>query len=54
LIAHIELARIASGRGDFDTAIKEINAAMKLAPDVTKRNLENLVRRLQHREDINK
>ena len=54
LIAHIELARIASGRGDFDTAIKEINAAMKLAPDATKRNLENLLRRLQNREDINK
>ena len=54
LIAHIELARIASGRGDFDTAIKEINAAMKLAPDATKRNLENLLRRLRNREDINK
>jgi len=54
LIAHIELARLASGHGDFDTAIKEINAAMKLAPDATKRNLENLLRRLQNREDINK
>jgi len=27
---------------------------MKLAPDATKRNLENLLRRLQNREDINK
>ncbi len=54
LIAHIELARIASGRGDFEEAIKEVNAAMKIAPDATKPNLANLLHRLQNREDINK
>src|SRR6266404_28315 len=50
LIAYIELARIASGRGDFEEAIKEVNAAMKIAPDATKPNLANLLHRLQNRE----
>ncbi len=54
LITHIELARLASARGDFDEAINEVNAAMRLAPDATRRNLENLLRRLQKKEDINK
>ena len=54
LITHIELARLASARGDFKAAIEEVNAALKLATDLTRRNLENLRRRLENNEDINK
>src|SRR5207237_8749012 len=46
LIAHIEVARIALGRGGFDKAIKDSNAAMKLAQDAKQRNLESQLRRL--------
>jgi len=52
LFAFIERARIASGRGDFDEAIKQIKAALEIAPIATKSNLENLLRRLMKREDI--
>ena len=54
LIAYIELARIASGRGDFAEAIKQINLALPLAPEAAQRNLQNMLRRLQNKEDINK
>lgn len=54
LFAYIESARIASARADFAEAIKLVNAALAIAPETTKPNLQNLLRRLQNKEDINK
>lgn len=54
LFAYIESARLASARGAFAEAIKQINAALAIAPETTTPNLLNLLRRLQNGEDINK
>lgn len=54
LLTYIELARLASARGNFAEAIKQVNAALAIAPEASKNNLQNLLRRLQNQEDINK
>jgi len=54
LLAYIESARIASGRGDFEEAIKRINSALAIAPEGTKANLQILLRQLQNGRDINR
>jgi len=41
-------------QGDFDNAVKEIKTALTDAPDSNKANLENYVKRLQNKEDINR
>jgi hypothetical protein len=51
---HLGLARVYSAQGDFDQAVKEAKVALASAPDSNKSNLENYVKRLQNKEDINR
>ncbi len=51
---HVGLARVYSGQGDFDNAVKEIQVALTTAPDSNKSNLEHYVKRLQSKDDINR
>ena len=50
---HGELARMASAKGDFPTATKEMNLALAGAPDVAKPGIQRLITRLEKKEDIN-
>lgn len=50
---HGEIARIASAKGDFATASKEMNLALTSAPDVAKPQIQRLIARLEKKEDIN-
>jgi hypothetical protein len=52
--SHLGLARVYSGQGDFDNAVKEIKISLGGAPDVNKSSLENYVKRLQAKDDINR
>jgi len=52
--SHVGMARVYSAQGDFDNAVKEIKTALTDAPDSNKANLENYVKRLQNKEDINR
>jgi hypothetical protein len=52
--SHVGMARVYSGQGDYDHAVKEIQAALTTAPDSNKSNLENYVKRLQNKDDINR
>jgi tetratricopeptide (TPR) repeat protein len=53
--SHVGLARVYSGQGDFDKAVKEIQAALPGVPDdANKSRLESYVKRLQSKEDINR
>jgi hypothetical protein len=53
--SHVGMARVYSGQGDFDKAVKEIQAALSGVPDDANRsNLEKYVKRLQSKEDINR
>jgi len=55
LTSHVGLARVYSGEGDFDKAVKEIQAALTGVPDDANRsNLEKYVKRLQSKDDINR
>jgi hypothetical protein len=52
--SHVGLARVYSGEGDFDKAVKEIQAALTGVPDDANRsNLQKYVKRLQSKDDIN-
>lgn len=51
---HMGLARVYSSQGDFDNAVKEVKLSLTTAPDNNKANLENYVKRLQNKEDINR
>jgi len=51
--AHGELARMASAKGDFDTASKEMKLALPSAPDVAKPGIQRIIARLEKKEDIN-
>jgi tetratricopeptide (TPR) repeat protein len=51
--SHMGLARVYSSQGDFDNAVKEVKLSLTTAPDSNKANLENYVKRLQNKEDIN-
>lgn len=54
-LAHGEAARIASAKGDFDTAVKEMKLAIASAPDPQqKAGLGGQLKRLENKEDINK
>jgi tetratricopeptide (TPR) repeat protein len=50
---HGELARIASAKGDFPTALKEMKLALGSAPDATKQQIQGLIARLEKNQDIN-
>jgi hypothetical protein len=52
--SHMGLARVYSSQGDFDSAVKEVKLSLATAPDSNKSNLENYVKRLQNKEDINR
>lgn len=52
--AHTAMARVYSGQGDFDNALKEANAALPGAPDSIKPQLQTFVKKLQDKHDINK
>jgi len=51
--SHGELARMASAKGDFETASKEMKLALASAPDVAKPGIERMIGRLEKKEDIN-
>jgi hypothetical protein len=50
---HGELARMASAKGDFSTAVKEMKLALASAPEQTKTQIQGLITRLEKNEDIN-
>lgn len=50
---HGELARMASAKGDFTTALKEMKLALAGAPDATKSQIQGLIARLEKNQDIN-
>jgi Protein of unknown function (DUF2911) len=50
---HGELARMASAKGDFTTAKKEMELALVTAPDVAKGGIQGLIARLEKKENIN-
>jgi tetratricopeptide (TPR) repeat protein len=53
--SHVGLARVYSSQGNFDQAVKEMQAALTGVPDDANRsNLENYIKRLQSKEDINR
>jgi tetratricopeptide (TPR) repeat protein len=51
--SHGELARMASAKGDFETASKEMKLALATAPDIAKPGIERMIGRLEKKEDIN-
>jgi len=53
-VAHYESARMACARGDFNGAVKEMKLALSGAPDSQKSPFDNLIKRLEAKEDINK
>lgn len=53
-LVHSEVARIACAKGDFDKAVKEMKLSASLAPDNAKSFMENLAKRLEAKENINK
>jgi DUF2911 family protein/tetratricopeptide repeat protein len=53
--SHVGLARVYSGQGDYDKAVKEMQSALAGVPDDANRsNLEKYIKRLQSKEDINR
>src|ERR1700738_1758756 len=50
---HGELSRMASAKGDFDTALREMKLALPAAPDFAKPGIQRLIARLVKKEDIN-
>jgi hypothetical protein len=52
--SHMALARVYSSQGDFDNAVKEVKLSLASAPDSNKSNLENYIKRLENKEDINR
>jgi hypothetical protein len=52
--AHAAMARVYSGEGDYDKALKEANAALPGAPDPIKPTLQGFIKKLQDKQDINK
>jgi tetratricopeptide (TPR) repeat protein len=53
-VGHNEAARVAVARGDYATALKEMNLAANESPESLKSQHLDLVRRLQNKEDINR
>ncbi|MGA9979408.1 MAG: DUF2911 domain-containing protein [Candidatus Sulfotelmatobacter sp.] len=54
-LTHVGLARVYSGEGQYDQAIKEMQAALQGVPDeANKSRIVNYVKRLQAKEDINR
>jgi len=51
---HVGLARAYSGEGNYEAAMKEVRAAMAVAPQGAKAQLEGFAKRLEAKDDINK
>lgn len=51
---HSGMARVYTGQGNYDGAVKEMKVAVSKAPDNIKPALEGLVKRLEAKDDINK
>jgi hypothetical protein len=51
---HLGLARVYSAQGDFDNAVKEMKQALAGSPESNKPPLENYIKRLEAKDDINK
>jgi tetratricopeptide (TPR) repeat protein len=49
---HGEIARMASAKGDFTTATKEMNLALDTAPEIAKPGIKGLLARLDKKQDI--
>jgi hypothetical protein len=52
-LSHAGLARIACGEGNYDEATKQMQLALAGAPDGAKSGVQNLVTKLQARQNIN-
>jgi tetratricopeptide (TPR) repeat protein len=52
-LSHAGLARVACGEGNYDEAMKQMQAALQVAPDNGKASVETLLKRLQQRQNIN-
>jgi len=50
---HGEIARMASAKGDFATATKEMKLAKATAPDIAKNQIQGLIDRLEKNQDVN-
>jgi tetratricopeptide (TPR) repeat protein len=50
---HGEIARIASAKGDFPAAVKELNLALQTCPDVAKGQIKGLIAKAEQKQDIN-
>src|SRR3984893_591612 len=53
-ITHLGTARVASGSGNFDEAVKEMKLSIAAAPDQQKKFLQPMLKRLEAKDDINK
>src|SRR5271170_177091 len=54
-ITHVGLARVYSGQGEYDKAVKELQTALAGVPDDANRsNLEKYIKRAQSKEDFNR
>jgi hypothetical protein len=53
-VAHNELARIAVSKGDFDTAVKEMKLSAATVPEPLKGQVDDILKRLENKVDINK
>jgi Protein of unknown function (DUF2911) len=53
-LSHAGMARIYSGQGDFENAQKELKLSLAGAPDQQKQPIQNMLKRLEKKDDINK
>jgi tetratricopeptide (TPR) repeat protein len=53
-LVRTEAARLAVAKGDYDGATKEMKLALAAAPSPAKPTVENFIKRLEAKEDINK
>ncbi len=49
-----DIARMDCAKGDYPNAVKEMKLSAERAPDISKAFMENLVKKLEAKEDINK
>jgi tetratricopeptide (TPR) repeat protein len=52
--SHLGMARVYSGQGDFDSAVKEMKVVLSAVPDASKASMQNYLKRLESKEDINR
>jgi len=53
-LTYAGMGRIACSEGNYTKATEEMKLALSVAPDVGKQSVENLIKRLEAKEDINK